>query len=138
MPVSEVRTILSESLSAAEKAALQGAVVLDPDTWDAAILGVHTNQHGEVVAVYDENVIVELLLREILDSTEGPHDEEAENDAYDEASEYLQFNTIRALPYMGARAPVLVSELFEDAEEFEVDEEREVIEIGGKRWLVSL
>lgn len=62
----------------------------NPD-YDEALIGVtETNQ-----AVYDFDKMVEWLVR---------------NDglSYDEAVEFIEYNTIRALPYFGERAPIII------------------------------
>ena len=56
-----------------------------------AIIGV--SEDGRVV--YDYNLMIEALML-------------SDNMTYDEASEFIDYNTIRALPYMGEKAPIVM------------------------------
>lgn len=60
-------------------------------SYDDALIGV--TEDGR--AVYDFNKMVEWLM-----------DEEGLTDT--EAIEWIEFNTLRALPYMGNRAPIIM------------------------------
>lgn len=61
------------------------------ESYDDALIGV--TEDGR--AVYDFNKMVEWLM-----------DEEGLTDT--EAIEWIEFNTLRALPYMGNRAPIVM------------------------------
>jgi hypothetical protein len=51
------------------------------------------SEDGRVV--YDYNLMIESLMQ-------------SDNMTYDEASEFIDYNTIRALPYMGEKAPIVM------------------------------
>lgn len=60
-------------------------------SYDDALIGVSNDGR----AVYDYNLMIDWLMNE-----EGWSDEEA--------IEWIEFNTIRALPYMGSDAPIIM------------------------------
>ena len=74
----------------------EGVKYLTDFSYDDALIGVtHDNR-----AVYDYEKMVEWLI-----STEGFTEEEA--------IEWIDFNTLRALPYLGEGAPVVMYPLIE-------------------------
>ena len=70
----------------------ENLLVFDCPDYDDAIIGVTTDNQ----VVYDYNLMVEQLMRD-------------ENWTEEEAVEWIEYNTIRALDYMGAGAPVIVT-----------------------------
>lgn len=103
---------------------LDGAVLLDPDTLDVAIVGVHLNAKGEACAVYDHDLLVTAFAENEFAEDEDPTET---------AIEWVGYNTLRALPYAGERAPVVVYEV----DEHDPDEDAcdgDVILIGGKTY----
>ena len=72
----------------------EGAVILRNPDYETAVIGVDTE--GRVVYSYEK--MIEYLI-EIEQMTEQ------------EAIEWIQYNTIRALPYMGLKAPIIIKEL---------------------------
>lgn len=82
-------------LSAQIDDVMEGAVVLEPrDEFDKAIIGYAEAPDGDgVVAVYS--------VCKILDSFE-------KSMTPPEAQEHFEYNTVRALPYMGPKRPILV------------------------------
>lgn len=69
----------------------EDAVVFDNPDYDAAIIGV--TEDARVVYDYD-------LMRRILETRDEMTEEEA--------AEWLDYNTLRALPYAGENAPVVM------------------------------
>lgn len=67
----------------------EDAIVFDPDFAEAAI-GVSDND----TVVYDYDKMVECLVKEGMDE--------------ESAMEYIDFNAIRSLPYMGPNAPIVL------------------------------
>lgn len=81
-------------MTAAEKllnAGCEGVVILSNYSYDEALIGVTEDNR----AVYDYDLMVEWLCRE-------------ENLSPDEAIEWIDYNTIRALPYFGDKAPIII------------------------------
>lgn len=72
-----------------------GVVLLDPPELDRAIVGFTVGEHARAVYTYDG--LVEALAK-TMDS----------GDAESDAREWIDYNTVRSLPYMGERAPVVV------------------------------
>lgn len=72
----------------------EDALVFDNLSYDGAIIGYTTN--GKVV--YDFDKMVEELM----------HDEDW---SYEDAVEWIEFNTIRSLPYAGENAPIIMYRL---------------------------
>ena len=68
-------------------------MIFEDFSYDTALIGVTEDNR----AVYDFDLMVEWLI-----------DEKGFKDAL-EAVEWIEYNTIRALPYMGECAPVIVN-----------------------------
>jgi hypothetical protein len=66
-------------------------VYLTNYSYDSALIGVSTDDR----AIYD----FELMVKWLVDN---------ENFTADEAIEWIEFNTIRALPYMGSKSPIIM------------------------------
>ena len=74
----------------------EGIKYLTNFSYDAALIGVtHDNR-----AVYDYEKMVEWLIKE-------------EDFSYEEAAEWIDYNTLRALPYMGEDGPIIMYPLIE-------------------------
>lgn len=71
-------------------------VMLDNPYFDKSILG-YVEDGNNVRLVYDMEKMVEEFL-------EGSTDECTETDAI----EFIEYNTLRAIPYMGAGAPIIL------------------------------
>ena len=70
------------------------AVVFDNPDYDDAIIGV--TDEGQVI--YDFDMMVECLMKsDGIDETE--------------AIEFIEYNTIRTLPYAGEKAPIIMHKL---------------------------
>ncbi len=86
-------------MTAAEKilaAGYEDVIIFENYSYDDALIGV--TEDGR--AVYDFDRMVRWLV-----DTEGFTDEEA--------IEWIEYNTIRALPYMGEEAPIIMYPLIE-------------------------
>ena len=100
-----------------------GSWVLEPRTLDAAVLGYWETDDEQVVALYDYHA----LLDHFRSFEEDPESE----DALEAAEEWISYNVIRALPYLGENAPWVIVEV----DDLEEEEEEEVyITWEGKRW----
>ena len=77
----------------ARKAAAEGIVLLKNESYDSALIGVSDDNR----AIYSFDKMVEWYMKKNGCTVE-------------EAVEWIEFNTIRALPYMGANAPIIVHE----------------------------
>ena len=69
----------------------EDAIVFDNMSYDGSIVGVTTD--GRVV--YDYDKMVEELMKD-------------EEWSYEEAAEWIDYNTIRSLPYAGENAPIIM------------------------------
>lgn len=69
----------------------EDAIVFDNMSYDGSIVGVTTD--GRVVYDYDK------MVEELME------DEEC---SYEEATEWIDYNTIRALPYAGENGPIIM------------------------------
>lgn len=74
---------------------LEGTAYFTGDDYDTAILGY--TDDGRLVYSYEK--MVEWLV-------------ENDNMTSDDAVEWIDYNTIRAIPYMGEKAPVVVYTLY--------------------------
>ena len=88
----------------------EDVVLFDNPSFDSAIIGItHDNR-----AVYDYDKMVDSLAGEYM-KEEGKTEEEA----VDMAVEWIDYNTLRALPY-ASNGPVVIfniEEMFDDEEE---------------------
>lgn len=69
----------------------EDAIVFDNMSYDGSIIGVTTD--GRVV--YDYNKMIEELMQD-------------EEWSYEDAVEWIEYNTIRALPYAGPNGPIIM------------------------------
>ncbi|MBO7205689.1 MAG: hypothetical protein J6V08_04650 [Candidatus Methanomethylophilaceae archaeon] len=67
----------------------EGTVILEGEEYDQAIVGISTD--GKLVYDYDE--LVNVLMEDMTP---------------EEAMDYLDYNTLRAIPYMGDKAPIIM------------------------------
>ena len=74
----------------------EDVIILKNYSYDDALIGVTEDNR----AVYDFDKMVQWLIH-------------TENFTQEEAIEWIEYNTIRALPYMGDRAPVIMYALQE-------------------------
>lgn len=72
-------------------AGYENVVLFLSSSYDDALIGV--SEDGR--AVYDFDLMVEWLIK-----TDGMSEEEA--------IEWIEYNTIRSLPYIGAKAPIIM------------------------------
>lgn len=88
-----------------------GAVMLEPGCFDGGIIGV---MDGHVVYGYDE--LCEALASNYLESNKSKRGPGTEIDgwknygwdeAFADAIDWVEFNTIRSLPYAGPMAPII-------------------------------
>ena len=69
----------------------EDAIVFDNMSYDGSIVGVTTE--GRVVYSYDK------MVEELMQDEEW---------SYEDAAEWIDYNTIRALPYMGENGPIIM------------------------------
>lgn len=72
----------------------EDSVVLESPEYLSAVVGI--NEDGRVIYSYDK-MVDELMTSDGMDR--------------EEAMEFIDFNTVRALPYMGVKAPTIMYEL---------------------------
>ena len=75
----------------------EGVKYLTDSSYDTALIGVSHDDR----AIYDYDLMVEWLMEE-EDFTE------------EEAVEWIDYNTIRALPYMGEDGPIVLHRFWEE------------------------
>ena len=81
-------------------------VVLEPGVFDYGVKRFGKKRDGYVV-VYDYDKTAEALAKDYLKTNSGKGDYTPKN-AYADAIDWLDFNTVRGIPYMGAYAPKMV------------------------------
>lgn len=86
-------------------------IVFENPSFDSAIVGV---THDDRV-IYDYDKMIESLMAD-----ESFKDEEGNLLSYEDAVDWIEYNTIRSIPYAGANAPVVMYNL-----EYMFDEEDE-------------
>jgi len=116
---------------------LDGVPVLDPDSLDEAILGAMANDAGDLILVYGYDELVKVFAEDVLkhepegtafDPTGGEH----ERTLYDDAEEWVDYNTLRSLPYMGPRAPIVIRRLEDDPDSIDP---AYLVAFKGKSWV---
>ena len=75
------------------------------DIYDQCMIGVTSDLER---VVYDYDKIIDVL------ASQYEKDGQSRQEAIDNAEEYTEFNTVRALLYMGEKAPVIVRLINED------------------------
>lgn len=100
----EVRVVRSPHLNEADLENLDGAPVFDGVGLDGCIIAVTETPEG-FVAVYDYDLLWAAIAASSAD------DAGEEQMAAEEAMEYVDFNIVRAIPYMRPRAPIIGSAL---------------------------
>ena len=75
----------------------EDSIIFENPDYDSAIVGVSDN--GEVI--YDFDKMVEHLMVE-------------EGMTAEEAADFISYNSIRSLPYVGEGAPIIMYSLWED------------------------
>ena len=75
----------------------EGIIYLTDFSYDTALIGV--SEDGR--AVYDYDLMVEWIM-------------ETQGWSYEDAVEWIDYNTARAIPYMGPEAPVILHRFTED------------------------
>ena len=69
----------------------EDAIVFDNMSYDGSIVGVTTD--GRVVYDYDK------MVEELMEDEEW---------SYEEAAEWIDYNTIRSIPYAGPNGPIIM------------------------------
>lgn len=104
----------------------EGQVYLEPrELLDAAIIGVYEGKN-----VYELHALIKNYAKSFISSDTNPVSDDA---AYETAAEFVDYNTIPALPYMGPYAPLVVSEIEEGFED-DLPEGVDFICMNGRMW----
>ncbi len=129
----DFRVFRTEVLTETEIQRLSGCLVFEPDTNDAAIIGTVDNEKGEAILVYSYHRLVEIKMNEYSEDNLDLEDD-AES-LLELAADDIGYNTLRALNYMGPRAPLVLRPL-EDFEPFDVEDEppERIYRVAGREW----
>lgn len=73
----------------------EDSIVFENPSYDSAIIGYDANNNR---IIYDFNLMVEYLM-------------DKDNMEYDEGVEFIEYNTLRAIPYAGENAPIVLMTL---------------------------
>ena len=76
------------------EAGYEGVLLFSDFSYDTALIGVSADNR----AIYDYDLMVEWLSEE-------------QGFTFDEAIEWIEYNTLRALPYFGNEAPIVLYRL---------------------------
>lgn len=127
----DIRIIKNSTLGEEKIKLLDGAPIFDPDEHDMAIIDVFKLPSGEHVAVYDYDKLIDVQA-EMFKEGEDPED------AQEMAQGWVECNTVRSVPYMGNRAPIIVCEPEKDEDGATVEEDPDVeyLELGSVRYVI--
>ncbi len=106
----EIRIIKSSVLTEEQKQSLTGAPVFDPDFLDAAIIGIDKNEKSETILVYSYDLLVNCYAEHYRTEAEAgryhlEHEDYEGDPFYADAQEWVDYNTLGVVPYMGTRKP---------------------------------
>jgi hypothetical protein len=73
------------------------------DNYDDAIIGLTQTGTSTPKVVYSRQMCIDILMRDADDDNE---------DAFSEAVEFFDYNSVRACEYMGKDSPVIVDDVF--------------------------
>lgn len=88
----------------------QGENILIIDDMEDALIGT-TERDGIVVAVYESNLCIRSLAKKFLANgsiSESVPEGERVDEAMEKATEWFEYNTLRAIPYEHERAPMVI------------------------------
>lgn len=85
---------------------------------ERAMIGTVENSAGKIVAVYEEELCIRCLMDD-MSKPEDAGDDWGEDDAYMDAREFYEYNTLRALPYIGDSAPMIIRGFDVDSDRWE-------------------
>ena len=85
---------------------------------ERAMIGTVENAAGKIVAVYEEELCIRCLMED-MSKPEDAGDDWGEDDAYTDALEFYEYNTVRALPYIGDSAPIIIRGFDVDSDRWE-------------------
>lgn len=105
----EVRKAIGEYLKDRE---LEG-YFLDDQAYDDSIVGVDEST-GRII--YDYDKMVEELASEYFFSQNAEEEFQSYDDCRQDAIEWIDYNTMRALPYFGDKAPIIIHSVSEITE----------------------
>ena len=74
---------------------LEDSIVFENPDYDSAIIGYDANDNR---IIYDFDLMIEHLI-------------DADGMTYEEAVEFIEYNTLRAIPYAGDRAPIVLNKI---------------------------
>lgn len=87
----------------------EDSLVYDCPSFDNSIIGI--DDEGRTVYDYDKMVEELAFSKDFLEGRDiDDLTEEEKDDLITQAIEFIDYNTIRATPYMGASAPVIIDE----------------------------
>lgn len=86
------KKIMSNNRELLVELGLEDSIVFENPDYDSAIIGYDVNSSR---IVYDYEKMIEHLME-----TDGME--------YEEAMEFIDYNTVRACPYMGEQAPIIL------------------------------
>lgn len=88
---------MSDKLTAEQRiidAGYEDVIIFSGDSYDDALIGISEDER----AIYDFDLMVEWLMKN-------------DDMTSEEAIEWIEYNTIRSLPYVGDKAPIIMYSL---------------------------
>ena len=97
-------TVQERISEARDRDAGDGANIVLLHGFESAMVGTATNKDGKTIAVYEEG----LCLKCIMERLKVEHPDMSEQEIYEDALDAWDYNTMRAMPYMGEAAPLVI------------------------------
>lgn len=97
-------TVQERISEARDRDAGDGANIVLLHGFESAMVGTATNKDGKTIAVYEEG----LCLKCIMERLKVEHPDMSEQEIYEDALDAWDYNTMRAMPYMEAAAPLVI------------------------------
>lgn len=97
-------TVQERISEARDRDAGDGSNIVLLHGFESAMVGTATNKEGKTIAVYEEG----LCLKCLMERLRAEHPDTSEQEIYEDALDAWDYDTMRAMPYMGETAPLVI------------------------------
>ena len=97
-------TVQERISEARDRDAGDGSNIVLLHGFESAMVGTTTNKDGKTIAVYEEGLCLMCLMKRL----KAEHPDKSEQEIYEDALDAWDYDTMRAMPYMGETAPLVI------------------------------